>query len=708
MGVAVLGALALVSSSSGGVAYHVAPAGQGRVWRLPYPEPVSLSITGAVAVAAGWNRAIALRSDGTVLQWSSWWGSPSGSPAAVPGLGDVAAIASGGRHWLALRSDGTVWAWGANDHGQLGSNCTRQGSEVPVQVAGLAGVVGIAAGDDHSLAVRSNGTVWAWGKNSLGQVGDGTRIDRTIPVLIPTILGAAAVAAGGDHSLALLRDGSVRAWGFKLRNELTDPPQIDSSVTPEIIRGLGGVTAIAAGGEHSLALRGDGTVWSWGENWGGQLGDGTFEDRLDPARIMLYPDYWPLDGITSIAAGWGHSLAVKGDGRLWPGVAYPDGTVFAWGARGCSVVALNDCPQDQLHAYGGSAYPAIDIWDCANPRGSWAACQRCVGSYGLCWRPGAVHLKDEPGIFAGVKSVAGGSFTSYALESAPLAPPVITPCDAKLACRAPTLTGTAEPGSAVELLEGGTVVGRATANAARQWEVVAPLGNGSHTLTAVARDPSGTVSPPSAPLTFDVTFDGYTGVQVDRTVIRDATTVGTGSALGEADRLSGKLDARSSVEEKLPAGVWYGSIGAGSVRALVNASVVVDFAVEGCGTFQLATLLGDLSAEVTGESARFGVPFAQAAGAQVEVVAQYFFYPCAVVETCLPSFYATDTVLVAHLGGPTDTPDEVRLRGAVPTPEGYQGPGVVRLVAGLHTDALISGAGLATAHAVATFLACLL
>jgi len=176
----------------------------------------------------------------------------SSTPLQVPNLSQVVALAAGYGHSLALRSDGTVWAWGDNSYGQLG-NGTTTNSSTPVQVSGLSGIVAISAGGYHSLALRSDGTVWAWGENSFGQLGNGTATDSYTPVHVSSSSGIVAISAGGSHSLAVRSDGTVWAWGNNFAGELGNGTFTDSS-TPVQVSGLSGVTAIAGGGYHSLAL----------------------------------------------------------------------------------------------------------------------------------------------------------------------------------------------------------------------------------------------------------------------------------------------------------------------------------------------------------------------------------------------------------------------------------------------------------------------
>lgn len=231
-------------------------------------------------------------------------------------------VIGGYYHSLALKPDGTVWAWGKNDCGQLGDGTTINKS-IPVQVQNLFGVVAIAAGDYHSLAVKSDGTVWAWGKNDCGQLGDDTTINRSTPVQVKGpdgsgyLTGVVAVAVGSNYSLALKSDGTVWAWGSNISGQLGDGTFSSGRYTPVQVQNLSDVVAIAAKGGHSLALKSDGTVWAWGVNGNGELGNGTTQGSTVPLKVLN------LDGVVSIAAGYQHSLALKSDGTIW-----------AWGRNG--------------------------------------------------------------------------------------------------------------------------------------------------------------------------------------------------------------------------------------------------------------------------------------------------------------------------------------------------------------------------------------
>jgi alpha-tubulin suppressor-like RCC1 family protein len=161
------------------------------------------------------------------------------------------------------------------------------------------------------MAIKNDGTVWGWGDNTYGQLGDSTYSYRTIPVQARHLSGISAVAGGNGHSLALKNDSTVWACGLNFNGQLGQGTPGGWINTPVQVIVLGNITAIAAGTFHSLALRDDGTVWSWGGNAYGQLGDGTTTERDTPVQVST------LTGIIAIAAGTYHSLAVKNDGTVW-------------------------------------------------------------------------------------------------------------------------------------------------------------------------------------------------------------------------------------------------------------------------------------------------------------------------------------------------------------------------------------------------------
>jgi parallel beta-helix repeat protein len=293
--------------------------------------PVQVSnLTDVSAIAGGWEYTIALKNDGTVWAWgnndSGQLGDGTNNESNVPvqvSITDVIAIAGGGQHSIALKNDGTVWAWGYNDSGQLGDG-TNNESNVPVQVKDpddlsgfLTDVTEIAGGGSHTIALKNDGTVWAWGYNGSGQLGDGTNNNSNVPVQVKDpddlsgfLTGVTAIAGGGSHTIALKNDGTVWAWGNNDYGILGDGTNTDSNV-PVQVSNLTDVIEIAAGGLHTIALKKDGTVWAWGNNSFNQLGSGKIPYSNVPIQVNNLTD------VTTIAVGYGHSIALKKDGTVW-------------------------------------------------------------------------------------------------------------------------------------------------------------------------------------------------------------------------------------------------------------------------------------------------------------------------------------------------------------------------------------------------------
>ncbi len=219
----------------------------------------------------------------------------------------VTKIAAGQFHSLFLKSDGSLWAMGYNWDGELGDG-TRSNTNRPEQIV-TRGVAAIAGGGFHSLFLKSDGSLWAMGDNYYGQLGDGTYTDSDRPEQI-VASGVTAIAAGYGHSLFLKSDGSLWGMGYNWQGQLGDgSSSYWCSNRPEQIV-ASNVTAIAAAWWQSLFLKSDGSLWAMGDNESGQLGDGTYNNTCRPEQIVA-------GNVTAIAGGNQHSLFLKNDGSLW-------------------------------------------------------------------------------------------------------------------------------------------------------------------------------------------------------------------------------------------------------------------------------------------------------------------------------------------------------------------------------------------------------
>jgi alpha-tubulin suppressor-like RCC1 family protein len=315
---------------------------------LQVPTPVAGDI---VEVWGGAAEFIALRSDGTVWDWgvndggklgnglSTPWSAIGTNPASDrhlpfqvlgPGgtghLNSIVAIAGAERHNIALKNDGTVWAWGWNNFGMLGLGTTTDGMlpkgandgiDFPSQIPNFNSVIAINARGYHTMAKKSDGTIWTWGLNTWGQLGDGTNSNRWSPTRVTSLVGHTIdyIAGGGDFCMALLSNHTVLSWGrndfgevgngtFNTIGQFLPTPVVQTT-------GLTNIKAIAAGWSFAVALSADGTVWTWGLNNHGQLGDGTTTNRNRPVQVH------GLSNVIQVSAGDNHIAVLKSDGTVW-------------------------------------------------------------------------------------------------------------------------------------------------------------------------------------------------------------------------------------------------------------------------------------------------------------------------------------------------------------------------------------------------------
>jgi len=281
-------------------------------------------------VASGGFHTLAVDRFGAVYAWGGNTAGELGDgtnnisypPISVPGLSGIVDVAAGGGETgadgfsLAVRADGVVFAWGNNNDGELGLGNTSTGPKTPTQIPSFSGVLAVSAGNQFALALKKDGTVWAWGFNNHGQLGKGDNSPSSSPLQVPGLSNIVKVAAGHSHALALRADGIVFAWGWNGDGEIGNNSQSDS-LAPVQVQGLPSTAIdIMASPRESWAALADGSVWGWGANYFGQTGDLTpVSARLTPVRTLgLLPRTVRL-GHSSSEGEAGQALAF--DGRLW-------------------------------------------------------------------------------------------------------------------------------------------------------------------------------------------------------------------------------------------------------------------------------------------------------------------------------------------------------------------------------------------------------
>ncbi len=311
-------------------AWGAGTSGQvGDLTKVARSSPVQIgTLTSWSSVTLGGSHSLARKTDGTIWAWGITTFGQLGnneevirfSPVQVGALVDWASVAGGFSHSLARKTDGTIWAWGLGSNGLLGEITAAVSRSSPVQIGTLTSWSSVAASRTHSLARKTDGTIWAWGAGNTGALGEATTIaNRSSPVQIGTLTDWATISQHGSssHSLATKTDGTIWAWGTGTSGQLAETTVAATRSSPVQIGTLTDWAAVAAGGVHSLAKKTDGTIWAWGQGNTGPLGEiTTTASRSSPIQIGT------LTSWASVAGGFSHSLATKTDGTIW---AWGDG-----------------------------------------------------------------------------------------------------------------------------------------------------------------------------------------------------------------------------------------------------------------------------------------------------------------------------------------------------------------------------------------------
>ncbi len=305
-------------------------------------SPVQIgTLTNWKQVSGGADHSLAIKTDGTLWAWGHQTGGYSSfattvdegalgdgtiinksSPVQIGALTNWKQVDGGLGFSVAIKTDGTIWSWGSNRAGQLGSGTVTRRSS-PVQIGSLTNWKQVSAGSYHTAAVKINGTIWTWGQNDRGQLGDGTVVNKSSPVQIGTLTNWYQVSCGDYHTAAVKTDGTLWVWGYNNDGQLglgntthrSSPVQVGSLTNWKQVECNFSNQTVAS--SHTLALKTDGTLWAWGDNGQGHLGDGTIVSKSSPIQVGLLTNW------KQISAGDDLSVALKTDGTLW-----------SWGSSG--------------------------------------------------------------------------------------------------------------------------------------------------------------------------------------------------------------------------------------------------------------------------------------------------------------------------------------------------------------------------------------
>jgi len=263
----------------------------------------------------------AIKTDGTLWLWGFNSNGQLGDNTIVHRSSPVQTV-SGGTNWkqvaigdyhtACIKTDGTLWNWGRNSEGQLGDNTITHKSSPIQTIAGGTNWKLVASGNYHTAAIKTDGTLWLWGRNFSGELGDNTIVHRSSP--IQTVAGGTnwKLVAGGTHTAAIKTDGTLWLWGFNTSGKLGDNTIANKSSPVQTVSGGTNWKQVSCGGNHTASIKTDGTLWTWGRNNTGQLGDNTIVHRSSPIQTVAGGTNWKL-----VASGRYHTPCIKTDGTLW-------------------------------------------------------------------------------------------------------------------------------------------------------------------------------------------------------------------------------------------------------------------------------------------------------------------------------------------------------------------------------------------------------
>ncbi|HLA56320.1 MAG TPA: T9SS type A sorting domain-containing protein [Flavobacterium sp.] len=284
---------------------------------------------------AGFYHTLGVKADGTLWAWGlndvgqlgNGTNTNTFNPVQIGGENNWQSVAVGFNHSLAIKTDGTLWAWGRNETGQLGDG-TAIDKNTPIQIGTAANWQSVTAGSNYSIAIKTDGTLWAWGANTLnGNLGDGTLINKNVPTQIGTDTNWQSVDAFTTHTVAVKTDGSLWTWGYNFNGQLGVGDYEDKHVPTRVGTSNSWATA-SAGDKFTIALRTSGTMYAFGRNSDGQLGDNSYAQHASPVQILSHV-------FESVAAGSNHAIGTKADGTMW-----------AWGNDGLGQLGVASVSTD--------------------------------------------------------------------------------------------------------------------------------------------------------------------------------------------------------------------------------------------------------------------------------------------------------------------------------------------------------------------------
>lgn len=356
----------LLASISAILGYNLYSFGKNNYGQLGLDDitnrssPVQIGSDKWIFLSAGQSSNHAIKDNNTLWGWgrnnTSVIGDNSAvdrsSPVQIGALTDWAAVSTGTNHAFALRQDNTLWGWGQGSSGQLGRGSNLTNVSSPVQVgSGIGGgnwTTNISAGTYFTLAIQSNNTIFSWGVNSSGQLGQNDVVNRSTPSQIGSLTNWAIVDVtpdSGAHVLAIKTDNTLWAWGLNGSGRLGDGTVVNKSSPVQIGAGTDWAYVAAGGGNgFSVAIKTNGTLWSWGTNGNGNLGSGTTISRSSPVQVGALTNWSKV----SSARG---SLAIKTDKTLW-----------AWGANGSGQLGLGSVVEVSSPVQVG----ALSSWESAS------------------------------------------------------------------------------------------------------------------------------------------------------------------------------------------------------------------------------------------------------------------------------------------------------------------------------------------------------